>query len=169
MRGDRERTPTPIEIPLPQPVGYGSRITADQSAAYGCSPQGFSPQGCPPQGCPPQGPRELTPVVEPTEVDVARLHIPLPMMITIFVFIISGAVAMAGVWFRTEAHIGAGEKHVDMNRVVEGGGVAYKNDVERARSDFERKTRRLLKAMKITCKQASSRDILTCSVDLPEE
>lgn len=152
MRG--ERTPTPVEIPcgghpLPQPVPYGSRITADQSAAY--------------------GPRELTPVTEPTEVNVTRLHIPLPMMITVLVFIISGAIAVAGVWFKTEAHIGAEEKHVDMGKVVEGGGVAYKNDVEKARADFERKTRRLLKAMKITCRQASSRDALTCSVDLPEE
>jgi len=154
MRNDRERTPTPVEIPLPQPSGYGSRITADQNAAY---------------GFPPQGGRELTPVAEPSEVNVARLHIPLPMMITILVFIISGAIALAGVWFKTEAHIGAYEKHVDMGKVVEGGGVAYKNDVEKARADFDRKTRRLLKAMKITCRQASSRDTLTCTVDLPEE
>jgi hypothetical protein len=147
MRG--ERTPTPVEIQLPQPVGYGSRITADQSGSY--------------------MPRELTPVVEPAEVNVARLHVSLPMMITALVFIISGAIAVAGVWFRTEAHIAAGEKHIDMNRAVEGGGIAYKNDVERARGDFEKKTRRLLKAMKITCRQTASRDALTCSVDLPEE
>lgn len=143
MKNERDRTPTPLEIPLPQPAPY----------------QAYS--------------RELTPVSVPIAmeksegVNVKRIHVSLPMMITVLLFIVGVAVAVTSIWFKMESHLGSREAHVDMQEAMRGGGVAYKNDVENAKTDIDRKIRRALKSGKVTCKKEPGRDTLSCEISLP--
>jgi hypothetical protein len=175
---DRNRTPTPIEVPLRD---SSLRDTSQREASL----REASLRGAPYEDHPlPQlalgyqdgslsYPRELTPVPVPVEnsggMDIKRLRVPLPMMISFLVGIISIAVAVTTVWLKTESHILTREAHIDIGEATRGGGVAYKNDVEKARLDLEKKIRKSLKSARVTCRRDSTRDALNCDIYFQEE
>lgn len=106
--------------------------------------------------------------VEPAaDVSVTRLHVPLPIALAALACLISLCISMAFVWFRVAAHLETHETHLDVRELTQGGGLAYKMDVLGLRTDLEKRTRKLLKAMTLHCDQSSNG--FTCRVDLPEE
>lgn len=132
-----DNTPTPVEIPLAQ------------SRAFGLPP------------------------ADNNGLNVTRLHVPLPAVITLLVFMAGGVISVTGVWFRLAAHAEAHEAHIDPTEATRGGGVAYRNEVTAVRTDLtqakgeiERRTRKLLKSMEISCHKNG--DGLKCKVELPE-
>lgn len=112
----------------------------------------------------------------PTEktIPVSQIHIPLPAMVAILVFMLGGVVSMTLVWAKsTDPAL-----HLEPIIVTSGGGVAYKNEVKNVRQDFKdalldehRATRRMLLQMTFRCHRppgAGAAD-LDCRVSyLPE-
>jgi hypothetical protein len=106
-------------------------------------------------------------------MSVTRLHVPLPVMITVLVFMLGGVVSVTLVWGKTTEHRDDKHVHIDETEAIQGGGVAFKSDVAAVRTEFEQKmtgeyqkTRKMLKAMTIGC--TTKHGALTCKVDLPE-
>jgi predicted helicase len=106
-------------------------------------------------------------------VSVTRLHVPLSVMMTFLAVVLGGVVSMTVVWSKTTDHTDDAQVHINEHAAVTGGGVAYQKDVDQVEQRFEqrmlgeyRKTRKMLKAMTISCD--SVRGQLNCKVDLPE-
>jgi hypothetical protein len=79
-----------------------------------------------------------------------------------------GAASVVGVWYKAASHMEENTIHVDQQRAMDGGGVAYKADVSRAAAEQEAKTRTLLRTMTIRCRKDKEHEGgFTCGVELP--
>lgn len=106
-------------------------------------------------------------------VDVRKVWVPVTLLGALFMAVVSGTLVYA----RLIDHVQSQTVHLDPNRVTEGGGLAYKNDVASLRNDLkwslieeQRRMRRLLRGATITCIRHSTQG--GCSswrIDLPED
>lgn len=108
------------------------------------------------------------------KVSIKDIDVPLVLMLTFIVAIVGGVTSMSLVWWQTTSHATDTHTHVPIQESIEGGGVAYKQDVARVEETAreERRaqykaTRKLLTKMQITCQR--TRKGLVCGVTLPEE
>jgi hypothetical protein len=84
------------------------------------------------------------------------------MVGALLLVLLSGVASLAMVGFQGQVHQSDKSIHLNAEQVVAGGGVAYRQEIAASYA----KTRKLLKAMVITCmKQGEG---LACRVDLPE-
>lgn len=105
-------------------------------------------------------------------VPVSNIHVPLPAMIAILVFMLGGVASMTLVWAASTNPA----MHLEPDVVTQGGGVAYKNEVKNVRQDFKdallsehRSTRKMLLQMTLRCRRAAGGSDLDCTVSyLPE-
>jgi hypothetical protein len=103
-------------------------------------------------------------------IPVTRLHMPVVMVAGVLISLLG----IGGASWRLIAHAEAKHIHLDEAGVIEGGGVAYKNDVRTAEAAFERglaeqhkKIRKLLRQVELRCKRVQGETV--CSIDVPEE
>ena len=115
-------------------------------------------------------------VIPPTQpVNINRVHIPFLVVIAFIGVIIGGVVSMTVVYATTRAHVIDEQIHINQASAIQGGGVAYKQDVYAVERKFEQamraehsKTRKMLKGMKISCRAGNRRGQLDCDITLPE-
>lgn len=97
-----------------------------------------------------------------SQINISRLVLSAPMVAGMVLVLLSGVVSLALVWFRAENHQDNGSLHLHAPEVISGGGIAYQREVQNVYA----KTRKLLKAMTISCKKSA--EGMYCRVDLPE-
>lgn len=100
-------------------------------------------------------------------VKLSQIHVPVMAWIAAFSLMTGGIVSMTLVYSSFASHAANAAVHIDANKSIEGGGVAYKRDLDK---EYAR-TRLLLTRMEIICKKAPAiegPDALSCSVRLPE-
>lgn len=127
-------------------------------------------------GMTPTQDRTPTPVVGTPELSVTRIHVPLVVTAGLIGAIVAGLVGLMTVWVRTVDHQTNQQLHLDPKTTTEGGGPAFKLDVEHARQDCDReiqaehaRMRRLLRAMTFHCENTTKRGgAMNCRVELPE-
>lgn len=97
-------------------------------------------------------------------VPVTRLSVPIILVVSLVV----AAITASGTWFKVQAHADSRSIHLDEHEVIQGGGVAFKNDVSRLQWDFEQRLRRMLAGIKVVCRNTRGSMDSVCSLTLPE-
>jgi hypothetical protein len=97
-------------------------------------------------------------------MNALKMHVPVSMVITI----VTMALGLSGAWWKLSAHADSKTVHLNEAAVIEGGGVAYKGDVQRLQREFEARLRRMLYGTKITCRFTKGSLESVCSLTLPE-
>ena len=95
-------------------------------------------------------------------VNISRVVLSAPMVGALLLVLLSGVASVALVGFQGQVHQADKAIHLNADQVTAGGGVAYRQEIAASYA----KTRRLLKAMQITCRKQG--DGLACRIDLPE-
>lgn len=109
-------------------------------------------------------PSQVRAIPAPVDVAQARLTIPVVMFLMLLATVVGGVVSLTDVYNRLSSHAKDPHVHVNAEAAVNGGGVAYKNDIR----DERQRMRALLKSMEISCTRGPRGDTMTCRVYLPE-
>lgn len=98
-------------------------------------------------------------------MNLAKGQLPVTLVITLVVM----SVSAAGSWWRLSSHAQNRTIHLDERNVIEGGGVAYKNDVRQLRWDFEHRLTKMLRSVTVNCKYANRGSLDSiCTLTVPE-
>lgn len=98
-------------------------------------------------------------------LNLAKSQLPLSLVITLIVMSISAA----GSWWQLSSHAQNRTIHLDEKDVIEGGGVAYKNDVRQLRWDFEHRLTKMLRSVTVNCRYVKTGNLdSVCTVMVPE-
>jgi hypothetical protein len=81
-------------------------------------------------------------------LNVLKLRMPIVMVGSL----IAMSISLSGVWWKLVGHAEAKTIHLDERAVIEGGGVAYKNDIRDIQYHFERRLRKMLQGTTVTCR-----------------
>jgi hypothetical protein len=102
-------------------------------------------------------------------IDVRDLRVPVVMVLTLIVAVVTVSMGIIGSWYKTSAHAEDAIKHLDVAQVSRAGGPVYKQDLVEARSaittkidDIDRKQERRLRGLQMQCR--STKAGLNCRV-----
>jgi len=126
------------------------------------------------------GDRTPTPVVVPQNafetdagsrsISITQVHIPIAVLATVISAVLVLVSTVGFTWFRLTEHITSREQHIDLQEAISGGGFATKIELKDLQAGIEKRTRKMLKSMVITCRQQGAESgSFGCSVNLPEE
>lgn len=97
-------------------------------------------------------------------INLAKTHLPIPLVITLLAM----AISAAGSWWQLSSHAQNRTIHLDEKDVIEGGGVAFKNDVRQLRWDFEHRLTKMLRSVTVNCKYSSKGSLdSVCTLAVP--
>lgn len=97
-------------------------------------------------------------------LNLAKTHLPMPLVITLLAM----AISAAGSWWQLSSHAQNQTIHLDEKDVIEGGGVAFKNDVRQLRWDFEHRLTKMLRSVTVNCKYSAKGSFDSiCTVAVP--
>lgn len=112
-------------------------------------------------------------VIDNRVVDVRKVWVPVTLLGAIFAAVVSATLVYA----RLIDHMQSGTVHLQPDKVVEGGGVAYKADVSALRNDLkwaligeQKSMRKLLRGATLTCMRTRTNGgCVSWKIELPEE
>jgi hypothetical protein len=105
-------------------------------------------------------------------ISITQIHI--PIMITIGASVVLGTslLSIAATWYRVSAHSEDKVVHASSSEAVQGGGIAFKNEIQTVRSALEekiredgKKTRKAVGSMRINCSGRPGGD-LRCTTSI---
>ena len=98
-------------------------------------------------------------------VNLAKAQLPVSLVVTLLMMVVSAA----GSWWQLSSHSQNRTIHLDEKDVVEGGGVAYKNEVRQLRWDFEYRLTKMLRSVTVHCKYVTKGSLdSVCTLMVPE-
>ncbi|MGH9389813.1 MAG: hypothetical protein ACRD1Z_09370 [Vicinamibacteria bacterium] len=107
-------------------------------------------------------------------IDIGQVTVPITKTVVFVIGVLTVVLGLAATYWGLQAHSANRHEHLDQMKAVEGGGVAYKADVEKAKfewrqalSDESRRTRKLIRKMEVNCKKTGNG--FSCTTSLPEE